>query len=219
MSTSISNKEYLEIFKSTGETTGRSCTKNYAHSKGIWHQTAHCWFVYQDVDGIDKIIVQKRSLNKSNWPGRIDITAAGHVMYKETPVEGCLREIKEELGITLKTSDLLYAGRRICVEDFQVGSLNREFQEIYFYRCRLSELKFNCNQELSGLFIVSVDEALELFAHNIQELQAFPVIPLSIHQKIITITREDFIPTLDGYYYKIMILAKRILANERHLII
>ncbi|MGM9878929.1 MAG: NUDIX domain-containing protein [Bacilli bacterium] len=51
-----------------------------------------------------KILLTQRGLNKSH--GEMWEATAGHVKAGETDMEGILREIKEEIGITLKNSDL-----------------------------------------------------------------------------------------------------------------
>lgn len=53
-----------------------------------------------------KILLTQRGLNKSH--GGMWEATAGHVKAGETDMEGILREIKEEIGITLKNSDLKF---------------------------------------------------------------------------------------------------------------
>ena len=53
-----------------------------------------------------KILLTQRGLNKSH--GGMWEATAGHVKARETDMEGILREIKEEIGITLKNSDLKF---------------------------------------------------------------------------------------------------------------
>ena len=53
-----------------------------------------------------KILLTQRGLNKS-YGGMWEATA-GHVKARETDMEGILREIKEEIGITLENSDLKF---------------------------------------------------------------------------------------------------------------
>ena len=49
----------------------------------------------------DEVLLQRRSLSKTNDPGEWKITAAGHVGAKEEPEKAARREVKEELGINI----------------------------------------------------------------------------------------------------------------------
>ncbi|OGD08383.1 hypothetical protein A2899_01460 [Candidatus Amesbacteria bacterium RIFCSPLOWO2_01_FULL_49_25] len=46
-----------------------------------------------------EVLLQQRSMNKANDPGKWTITAAGHVGAGENPKGSAKREVKEELGI------------------------------------------------------------------------------------------------------------------------
>ena len=48
-----------------------------------------------------EVLLQQRSMNKSNDPGEWKITAAGHVTAGEKPENAAKREVFEELGLTI----------------------------------------------------------------------------------------------------------------------
>ena len=54
--------------------------------------------------------MQKRSLLKESYPGCWDISSAGHLDAGEEPLQGAVRELKEELGITVPGSGLRPVG-------------------------------------------------------------------------------------------------------------
>lgn len=49
-----------------------------------------------------------RPKNKKLYPGRLVVSATGHVQYGETIKEAAKREAKEELGIDLKDMQVLF---------------------------------------------------------------------------------------------------------------
>ncbi|WP_407645941.1 NUDIX hydrolase [Actinacidiphila oryziradicis] len=98
-----------------------------AHLQGKWHRTVHCWVVSAERGG--QILLQKRSDTMKNFPGLLDVSAAGHLEAGE-PVEAGLREVTEELGIEVDRSRLHHLGERVEVADQKNGQRNREYQSV-----------------------------------------------------------------------------------------
>ena len=218
------NIEMLDIYDGQGRALGISKERSLVHRDGDWHRTFHCWIVYLNEYLNPHILLQKRSATKSAWPNRVDVTAAGHYLAGETILDG-LRELQEELGVMVTFEDLISVGIRVYVDELQQGAINHEFQDVYFLidNRGLSEYKLQAT-EVSGLISVSVDKALQLFAGEIQvvDAQGLQVAldnPDTLEVNVLTLTTDDFIPMLDNYYYRIMVLAKRLLSGERFLVI
>ncbi|MCL1902059.1 MAG: NUDIX domain-containing protein [Alphaproteobacteria bacterium] len=96
--------ELLDIYDEHGNPTGRVETKERAHELGLWHINAHIWIINSN----GELLLQLRHPNKVTHPNMWDISAAGHIRAGETMVQGGLRELKEELGVTVSTSELKY---------------------------------------------------------------------------------------------------------------
>lgn len=214
-------EEIFDIYDGTGQPLNITKTKSEVHKNGFWHKSFHCWVIYKNPKGIDFIVLQKRASNKKTWPNKLDITAAGHIKSGEV-LEGGLREIKEEIGLDISMDKLIPLGRRVCVEEFDSNSINHEFQDIFFLKDNrpLSSYKMQ-EDEVSGLVAIEVDKALDLFSQKIKEFEVDGLIleKNKVIEKRFRITTNDFIPMLDNYNYKIMILAKRALNGEKHLLI
>jgi hypothetical protein len=75
--------------------------------------------------------------------------------------------------------------------------------------------------EVSGLVALEVDKALDLFSGKLSEVDVDGLVLENgqVKDKVFKIKTTDFIPMLDDYNYKIMILAKRALNGEKHLLI
>lgn len=195
-----------------------------AHQDGDWHKAFHCWIIYKDINQDDYIIVQKRSSRKSTFPNKLDITAAGHYLAGETILDG-IREVIEELGITVSFSSLIPLGVRIHTWIVN-NTPNREFDDVFFLYCdiELSEYNFQ-EEEIAGLIVLKIDEAIEMCAGTKKIIYGRSVVIEEMHgenlkkEKILPITLNDFVPTIDAYFYKVLILAQRFLMGEKHLII
>lgn len=56
----------------------------------------------------DEWLLQKRSPNKSGFPGHWSTSVGGHVATKETIIEAALRETSEEIGVEVETLEHLF---------------------------------------------------------------------------------------------------------------
>ena len=64
-----------------------------------------------------EMLIQKRKEDKKDWPGCWDITSGGGVRAGETSYEGAVREISEELGLSIALEDK----RPIFTIDYPLG--------------------------------------------------------------------------------------------------
>lgn len=64
-----------------------------------------CVWLYKKVKNEIFLLFQKRSKEVHN-SGFYDISAGGHVDVGEDPLTGALRELKEEIGVSLSSDDL-----------------------------------------------------------------------------------------------------------------
>ena len=71
---------------------------------------------------------------KDSHPGLWDVSAAGHIAPGEVPVQSALREINEELGLSVAEEELCFIDKRKITLISQKGSfIDREFTFIYLY--------------------------------------------------------------------------------------
>ena len=125
-------KELLDIWDESGKPTGQVYEKSIAHQKGLFHPTVHVWFY----TSAPSLLLQKRGSNKETFPNLWDVSVAGHVSSGESILDGALREIKEEIGLQLKSNDLILIDVRKNINQFSNGIIDCEFQHVF-----LSELK------------------------------------------------------------------------------
>ncbi|MGM9878744.1 MAG: NUDIX domain-containing protein [Bacilli bacterium] len=91
-----------------------------------------------------KILLTQRGLNKSH--GGMWEATAGHVKAGETDMEGILREIKEEIGIILKNSDLNFIKSLI---------IKQAILDIWLVRknIKLSDIKLRENETIDVKYV------------------------------------------------------------------
>lgn len=137
------NEELLATFDESGNRTG-AAPRDEVHRRGLWHETFHCWFVRREGSGL-MIYLQLRSLQKSDYAGLLDITAAGHLLADETVVDG-VREVQEELGIALAFDELKPMGI-IPYQMDTAGFIDRERAHVFVYENPYALSEFTLQQE------------------------------------------------------------------------
>ena len=208
--------EKIEIFDSLFNHIGVEDRK-IAHKDGLWHQTFHCWIIRKRGENI-YVLFQKRSSKKEDSPNMLDIPAAGHLTFNEQKEDG-LRELKEELGISVNYQTLRYLGIRVEVIDVP-GFNNKEFQHVYLLENDTPLNDFLLQEdEVSGLVEVELSEGLKLLFGEKESIECDSVFienGMRISEKY-NMKVSDIIPRFDGYYKKIFIMAQRYFAGEKYL--
>jgi isopentenyldiphosphate isomerase len=101
-----------------------SVERKLAHATGIWHRVSHI-LVFNSTG---EILCSQRSMKKDNDSGKWECLFGGHIAPGSKPVEGAVRELREEIGIDAKVEELEF----FQVHKYQsVDGLNREFQYVY----------------------------------------------------------------------------------------
>lgn len=150
--------KYLDIYDEQGNFLGKE-ERGIVHRDALWHKTVHCWLY----DKYGHIFFQIRKDR-----GTLYTTASGHLKAGETIPEGFAREIKEEIGITIDSSDASFVSVVPFVMDRENkdGSVfrDRAFANVYvdLYEGDYQDFFFD-SEEISGLVLVDAKEALQLF--------------------------------------------------------
>lgn len=90
--------ETLALFDRDGKPLGKVVQRDGGIpvvAEGEYWRCCDVWIV--NTSG--EILIQRRALDKPNWPGAWAESAGGAIHADETPEEGCIRETMEEIGI------------------------------------------------------------------------------------------------------------------------
>ena len=185
------------------------------HRDGDWHKVFHCWVIYRDHDDQDWVILQKRAPDKDTFPNYLDVSAAGHYSAGES-LQEAKRELEEELGLSPRFDELIPIGKRIGVARYE-NIVDRQFADVFLYECNQPLQDYNYQEdEISGLIALNVEQGLRLCTG---EVDSITVPAVGYDENLVTITLDDFIPTIDHYMEKILLLTTRYLNGETYLFI
>jgi isopentenyl-diphosphate delta-isomerase len=93
--------EYIKV-----DGSGVRKPKADVHRDGDWHRAAHIWIVTSD----NRVLLQRRSPDKENYPNLWDVSCAGHLSAGETSIDAAVRESAEELGLVIEPDELQWIG-------------------------------------------------------------------------------------------------------------
>ena len=176
--------ELIDILDSDGNPTKRTAMKSVAHREGLFHPTIHVWLYTRD----GQILLQMRSKTKDTHPLLWDVSVAGHIGAGEDMEESALREVQEEIGLTITKNDLQKIGIFKSVFEHHPSLIDCEFHHTY-----LCELKVPLTQ-------------LKKQESEVDDLQ---LISLTQFSKDIRDRSKQYVPHDMNYYHSVIQAIKR----------
>lgn len=152
--------EYFDVINPDGSQAGYSLSRDAVHKQGLCHRTVHIWILNSN----NQLLIQKRSLQKELYPGLWDISCAGHLSRGDDSYSGAIRELKEELGISVLSSELQFI---FTVTQHYISPdslfIDNELTDVFLLRKDVSINSLNIDRtEVSDVKFVSIDELKKL---------------------------------------------------------
>lgn len=140
--------EQFEIYDQYGNKTGKIVPHDYQLKPNEYRFISHLCIFCED-----KMLIQKRALNKIDYPGAWDISSGGGVNYGETSYEAALREAKEELGISVFPDEKYFM--RIFYpsgfDDYYILNQKISLNDITLRKGEVLDVKYASLKEIQGL--------------------------------------------------------------------
>ena len=150
-------------------------------NRGLLLEGVQLWVINPNTN---QVLMQRRSKNKKNNPGKIDVSVSGHVKPHETATQAILREAREEIG--LKDGQQLCAKiQKFAQEQIDLREYGRQGNYamtffVAFLNNRL-DMYVKDDEEVEELFFMDYDELKK----RVREADSEMLIPKS--EKIETI--------------------------------
>jgi len=171
----------LDVLNNDGSISGKIASREEVHRKGLHHRTVHIWVL----NSKGELLLQKRSAQKEVFPGLWDISCAGHLSTGDSSISGALRELKEELGLDVRETELRFLftvpgnyfnGHNIVEnETTDVYLLEKPVssEEIIFNKEEIDQIKFITAAQLKRLI---QEKDPDLAGHDKEYLQLMDIL-------------------------------------------
>lgn len=155
--------ELIDIITKEGKPTGKSAPKSEIHTKGYYHNTAHIWFYTTK----GEVLLAQRAATKVICPLLWDVSVAGHVDADETITQAAIREVQEEIGLTIYEKDLEKIGVFECFQSYANGIIDNEFHHTFIAALQtdIKTLNFQ-KEEVEAIKLVSISEFKTLLENS-----------------------------------------------------
>ena len=152
--------EIVDVLSEDGKLLGERIPKATAHKEGICHGISTIALINNE----GKLLIQKRSSNKSTEPNKWDLSGSGHIDVGEIPEEAAVRELFEETGIQVKIEELQFIDTYINKIRLDSDTFLNHFTYLYIVKkdIPLKSIKVQ-KSEVSSTLFVDKKKYMELF--------------------------------------------------------
>lgn len=160
-------EEYFDLLDENGNKTGKTKLRSEVHRDGDWHKAVHIWII----NDRGEILLQRRCATKDSNPNMLDISSAGHLSAGDESLSGAIRELKEELNLSVKAEELQFIKTLKKSTKYTATFINNEFDDLYILRTnkKIEDMKFQ-EEEISEIFFVPYKKFKEMVKNKQADL-------------------------------------------------
>lgn len=152
--------ELLDVLDKNGNKTGITKTKIEVYRDGDWHKAVHIWIINDQKE----LLMQRRNPKKETFPNLWAISVAGHVRSKEESIDAAIREVREEIGYSVKKEEFeyLFSLSRVqaykendlhVIDDVYLLHLNVDIDHTKLQVKELTDIKYVYYEYLEKIFL------------------------------------------------------------------
>lgn len=186
--------ELIDVLDKYGNKTGIVKSKLEVKKNGDYHRAISICFMNPNKE----ILLQQRSAKKRVYPNLWTMFLKGHIQSKEDSLTASLRETKEELGIELDKSDLIYL-YTIKEEKKNGDYIEKIFFDTYLVLKDIDLNSINMNEEVSNVTYIDYESLKEIILNddkrfvpnNLDYERIFLILEKMIDDKEIFLRKEN----------------------------
>lgn len=154
-------EELIDCLDEFGNKTGIVKPKSAIKKDGDYHRVIAVLIVNDD-----KILIHQRSKNKKVYPSLWSLFIRGHVQSGEDSLDAALREIKEEIGISINKNELefLYTLKEEAKKKDYIENM---FYDTYILRKNINIKNITIQkEEVDDIKYINIDEVYNLIKNG-----------------------------------------------------
>lgn len=128
--------ELFDIYDENRQLTGRTVERGRTLAKDEYRLVVHVSII----NSKNELLIQQRQPFKADWPGMWDISVSGSVQAGEMSQDAAMREVFEELGLTIDLREVLpyfmvnftngFDDQYILYQDVDLAALHLQESEV-----------------------------------------------------------------------------------------
>lgn len=142
--------ELLDIVNDTDHVTGQRM-RSVVHQHGLQHRGVHVFLFTPD----GKMLIQKRSPDRTASPSALDCSVSEHVKAGESYLDAALRGMAEELGLTdIQIESLVTFRMNYGLNDNEISTLFKGMvdpEKVKFDPIEIEEIAYHHIHEISEM--------------------------------------------------------------------
>ncbi|KPV59706.1 hydrolase [Paenibacillus sp. A3] len=206
------SEEIFDIFDERMNPAGQA-SRSEVHARGLWHQTFHCW-ILDTTDGDEALLFQERHPGKDTFPLLLDTSCAGHLLSGEA-VEDGVRELEEELGLSVSFETLVPCGLFAEEDVISEACIDREFCHVFLHVNRQPLTRYRLQpEEVTGLYRIPLEQVCKLAQGTLVDPIWISGVAPDENGVLVPVERAvghaDFVPHPRAYYELVLQAIDRI---------
>lgn len=174
----MEDKELLEVVTEEGIPTGVILSRKEIHEKNLLHNEIAVFIINRE----GKVLLQKRSKLKKGNPLCWGASCAGHVDIHETYEQAVVRELKEELGLTIEERKL----NPLILKKLRIGDKNSHVRSWYYIENNFELSDFTLQkEEVEEVCWFDIDEVISNIGNSNFTFKKDSIEPLTRLKEII----------------------------------
>lgn len=180
--------------------SGRTTDIVTAIRSGEWLNVTNLW-IYRIGASIE-ILFQKRDELSPMFPGLLDCSVAGYLAAGEDPIQGAVRESKEEFDLTIEPSDVKAWGRHFNAGLDAKGRERKLVINENIYQLKGVDYRLQPNpEEVSAYFWIDTKQVAAIKDGHGVEIEGFTNRGDILRQ---VVDRSGFVYNVDDYHFRIV---------------
>jgi len=155
----IDNNELLFVVNENNKPL-KPFPRHIVHENVLWHRTTGIWVINKK----KHILCQKRSMKKDVKPGMWETFFGGHLHPEDNYFDSAVRELSEELGITVQKENLMpykiFKSDKPTHKEFQhcfIYILDRQDNDFLIEKEEINEVKWIDLEEIKRVLVIKND--------------------------------------------------------------